>query len=151
MPLRPIALMVLYLLFAGQANGEEFLAALLCGTLLTAFSLVLRRIAPHRLAWPRPPARVFLDLPATLLRETGLAAATLSRAISGRDRRPGGMQEIPVAPGDDPRGLTRRGLSILRLSLAPNGYVMDDTAKPGLWPLHQLSPRPVGGDREWPG
>ncbi|MDT8265051.1 hypothetical protein RQ832_17495, partial [Roseomonas sp. DSM 102946] len=68
MPLRLIALMLLYLLFAGQVDGEEVLAALLCGGLAAALSLALRRIAPHRLGWPRPPARLLLALPLTLLR-----------------------------------------------------------------------------------
>ena len=118
-----------------------------CSTL----SLALRRIAPHRLGWPRPPARLLLALPLTLLRETALTAAALCRAASGREMRPGKIREIPVAQGNDPGSLTRRGLSILRLSLAPNGYVTDDSAQPGLWPLHQLVPRPVDGDETWPG
>ena len=126
MPLRLIALMLLYLLFAGQVDGEEVLAALLCGGLAAA-------------------------LPLTLLRETALTAAALCRAASGREMRPGKIREIPVAQGNDPGSLTRRGLSILRLSLAPNGYVTDDSAQPGLWPLHQLVPRPVDGDETWPG
>lgn len=151
MPLRLIALMLLYLLLAGQVDGEEVLAALLCGGLAAALSLALRRIAPHRLRWPRPPARLLLALPLTLLRETALTAAALCRAASGREMRPGKIREIPVAQGNDPGSLTRRGLSILRLSLAPNGYVTDDSAQPGLWPLHQLVPRPVDGDETWPG
>ncbi|MCR0981232.1 hypothetical protein [Roseomonas populi] len=139
-----------YLLMAGQVQGAEIVVAVVGGGAAAWFSLALRRCAPKAFSFRAVRWRAFAGLPATLARETASVAAALLGSLSPGSRARGSVGGQPFEQGADmPEENARRALSVLGLSLAPNGFVLDEAA-PGALPLHRLSPQPAAPDRRWP-
>jgi len=150
MLLRVVGLALLYLIFVGQLGWQEGAAALIGALLCCAFSLAQRRAAPQPFHFTPPPLRTVVSLLGALGRETGTVGLALLRAVTGA---PAGGQVTPQPfepGGPDARDAARRALVILGLSLAPNGFVLDDTEAQEALPLHRLVPQPVAPDRRWP-
>ncbi|MFC0410135.1 hypothetical protein [Roseomonas elaeocarpi] len=150
MLLRILGLALLYLAFVGQPTWQEAAAALIGAALFAGFSLAQRQTAPQPFRFSLPPLHAAVSLLGALGRETATVGLALLRAVIGRPVR-GEVTTQPFEPGGpDARDAARRALVILGLSLAPNGFVLDDTGEAEGLPLHRLAPQPVAADRRWP-
>lgn len=142
-----------YLLFAGQASAAEIVAGLCSAALATTYAVLASRSAPRRFApggapWLRVVGTPLMALPRDAVRVGG----ALLRAVA---RRPEGAigqaHTLSFREGADDAGdAARRGLVVLGLSFAPNGYVLRLRTGDRLR-LHVLAgPPPAPGDRDWP-
>jgi hypothetical protein len=150
--LRFIAFALAYLLFAGQASLAECGMAVLCGLAATWLSLALRRRAKRPFRFASMPWRPFLGLPATMLRESARVGAALARALLPGSAPAGSTAPQPFQPGGEAaEEHARRALVVLGLSMAPNGFVLDDQPDGGSALLvHRLVPQAPATDRRWP-
>ncbi len=140
----------LYFLFAGQFSPDEAGAA--AGTAAVgAICLVLIRAATTRhLSLAAPWHRVLGAPLAQLAPDTWRVGGALVRALAGGGHRGVATWQPFRHGGDDPADAGRRGLVVLAVSLAPNGYVLDLPENAGALLLHRLVPAPAQPDRTWP-
>ncbi len=143
-----LTLFALYMLFAGKASRAELSAAALVAVASSAFAVYVYQQGhrPMRLRAPFP--YLFWRVGLALARDTVKAGGALFRAALGAPVK-GVIQRQPFDTRDDsPEQVGRRALVILGLSIAPNGFVLEETGDSLL--LHRLVPAAPEQDPEWP-
>lgn len=141
----------LYLLFAGTVSATEIGAGLVLVTLTTLFMLVAQagKNRPLRL---RPAPRVLWGPLVSVITDSVKVAGVLVRVL-GR-RPPGPVGQVSRQPfrqgGQDARDAGRRGMVMLSVSLAPNGYGLHVPEGEDVLVMHRLARVPPSPDPEWP-
>jgi len=138
----------LYLLLAGEASGEELVAAALTAAAATGSGVLIRRLGgpraySARLAWARHAIAPLKALPV----DVALVGGVLCRALIGRAA--GTLLRQPFdSERDTPLAAARCALVVLGASFAPNTVAVG--IAPARLLLHRLAPRPPSPDRAWP-
>ena len=149
-----LVLCALYLLFAGTASLDECIAAAASGAIGAACLWLTQRCTDRPLSLAAPWHRVLGKPVAQLVPDAVRVGWVLGRASLGRG--PAGVlawqrfRHGGDDPNDNPGDAGRRALSLLAVSLAPNGYVVDLPGAADAMLVHRLaaaSPRP---DADWP-
>ena len=108
-----IASAVTYLLLAGQVSRNEMIACVGAGVAVAAFAMGAHRLVGEPFRLSIPSVRGAAAVLQAVVIDTGRVGAALCKA------NPGSLSCGPALPAQ----ASDRGMAILRLSLAPNGFV----------------------------
>jgi multisubunit Na+/H+ antiporter MnhE subunit len=141
-----VALVLLWLLYQGEYNRIEQIAAASAAALTATLAVVVRRQERTglrlELRWLVRGARI----PGQVLREFALITVFLAR-VAWRRRTPptGGFRTLAFPTGGPrPAERGRRAFAALAMTYSPNSYVVDMDEDEQAVVVHTLSPVPPG-------
>ena len=140
-----------YLLLAGQLSATELIAAAPVALTASGFTVALRHERTRPMQIGARAASVAVRGSSALLSDAVRVGGVLAHAIFRRPADSAGffMHQPFRRGGDSARDAGRRGVVILGLSLAPNGFVVGDT-EDGSLIVHRLAPAKTSRNDEWP-
>jgi multisubunit Na+/H+ antiporter MnhE subunit len=144
-----LVLALLWLLYQGEYNRIEQVAAACAATLAATVAVLVwrqeRTSVRLELHWLRRAAAV----PWQVLREFGLLTVFLVRTLLRRRVPPtGGFRTLPFPTGGArPAERGRRAFAALAMTYSPNSYVVDMDEDEHAVVVHTLSPVPPGQER----
>ena len=147
-----VFLFATYMVLAGQISETEIIASTLATFIACVFTVAHRRNARRRFSAPQGVAGFILHSIVQIVPNTCRVAWALLRVVSfGARASRGSIAEQPFSTGtSSPRDATRRAITTLGVSFAPNGYVLRVFAADGSLVVHRLVPAGISSNREWP-
>ena len=145
-----------YLLLAGALSTNELISSAVVAVASAGLAAILRLREERQLRLPMPPLHFLLSPVAALFTDAGRVGLALVRAILHRPAHDyGSISPQPfhaaAQPQDpQPQDRGRRALVMLATSLAPNGYVLDQSPGEARLLMHRLAPARPSDDTEWP-
>lgn len=140
-----------YLLLAGALGTNELITAAVVAIALAALAATLRLREERQLRLPVPPLHFLAAALLALFTDSGRVGLVLVRVILRRPgHEQGSLSRQPFHAADQPSGRGRRALVTLAISLAPNGYVLDQPAGEARLLMHRLTTARPSNDAEWP-
>lgn len=120
-----LALVALYLLFAGTASLPEGMAAVAAAGFVIFYRICLLRVARPLAVEPRPWLAALPGTAWSLVRDPALVGIALLGALWRGEAPSSGFIATPfLDQGSDPAARGRRALTVLAGSVAPNRYIV---------------------------
>jgi multisubunit Na+/H+ antiporter MnhE subunit len=133
-----IALFWLWLVYQGEWNRIQWVAAACAATLGATLATVL---AARGLLRFRVPLRAVLDaknVPLQIVIDFGIVSLALARRLLGTKTRGAFVVRSSASGGDDPRAVGDRACRAVLATLSPNAYVVDMNAESHEVLVHDL-------------
>ena len=148
-----VGVVALYFLLADEVSGGEAIASLVVVVIALFYvgALANTRSVPLRLG-SRGVGALVRSLVGVVPEMVRVGMALVRAIGGGPDRVQGAVVHVPFRFGAlTAEDIGRRAAVVTAISLAPNGIALGMDHEADELIVHQLVPRPVGGDREWPG
>lgn len=138
-----------YFLFAGTVSGEEAVVLLPAVICAGGVAVLVARVAGRRFAFRLAWLRVLARLPRVIVADTILVGRALWQAVWRGHA--GVLARQPFDHGgDNAADAARRGLVVLGVSFAPNGYVVRVPRTGEFVLVHRLVDGAAKPDAAWP-